>query len=56
MANFGCSPGDWDARCEEMNSFSEGRAREVMETNRAAFQWRHNRILSRVYPKATLPN
>ncbi len=41
-----------DARCEEMNSFSEVRAREVMVDGcRAAFQLRHSTVLSRVYPK-----
>ena len=56
VANFSSSDGDGDdslRRCEEMNSFSETRAREVMveQGNRAAFQWRHSRVISRVYPK-----
>ncbi len=35
----------------EMNSFSESKAREVMEANRAAFQLRNDKVISRVYPK-----
>ncbi len=51
MAAFRAEEGV-DARCEEMNSFSEVRAREVMVDGcRAAFQLRHSTVLSRVYPK-----
>merc|ERR1719471_957305 len=36
-----------------MNSFNEDRAKELMvEGHRTAFQWRHRKYLSRVYPKA----
>ena len=41
--------------CEvEMNSFNEIRAKELMvEEHRPAFQWRHRKYLSRVYPKVS---
>ena len=41
--------------CEvEMNSFNEDRAKELMvEGHRTAFQWRHRKYLSRVYPKVS---
>ena len=42
--------------CEvEMNSFNEIRAKELMvEGHRPAFQWRHRKYLSRVYPKVSM--
>ena len=42
--------------CEvELNSFNEDRAKELMvEGHRTAFQWRHRKYLSRVYPKVSM--
>ena len=49
IAAFRDSVCSWD----EMSSFNEARAREVMieAGARAAHQWRHQKILTRVYPK-----
>ena len=40
-----------EEKCEEMNSFSEVKAREIMLEQPTAFQWRHKKQLCRVYPK-----
>ena len=48
---------DEDDASDEMSSFSETKAREVMidDGNRSAFQWRHKKHLARIYPKVWQP-
>ncbi len=54
--SFGSECGEEQtANADEMCSFSETKAKEIMvDANRPAFQWRHKRQISRIYPKAIL--